>query len=130
MKRKVFLTLCLILVAIFTTLIGILTLAYEHKDNQISMHVIVEMILLGCLRFVLNSMWGFFFVYVAELFPSNILSLTFGWVSAVGTVGAFASPFIRLLTANASMFFMASLCLVGLFLLKGMKETKDQKAQQ
>lgn len=86
-----------------------------------SFHVVAEMVVLGCLRFVLNSMWGFFFVYVAELFPSNILSLTFGWVSAIGTVGAFTSPFIRLLTANASMFFMATLCILALFLIKGMR---------
>lgn len=75
-------------------------------------------------------MWGLFFVYVAELFPSNVLSLTFGWVSAVGTVGAFAAPFIRLLTADATMFFMSILCIVSLFLIKGMRETKDQKTIQ
>jgi len=73
-------------------------------------------------------MWGFFFVYVAELFPSNVLSLTFGWVSAVGTVGAFAAPFIRLLTADLTMFFMSVLCIVAVFMIRGMKETKDQKA--
>lgn len=79
------------------------------------------MIILACLRFVLNSMWGLFFVYVAELFPSNVLSLAFGWVSAMGTVGAVSAPFIRLLTANATMFFMSGLCIATIFVLRGLK---------
>lgn len=88
------------------------------------------MFLLALLRFVLNSMWGLFFVYVAELFPTNVLSLAFGWVSAIGTVGAFISPFIRLLTANATMFIMGGLCLGVFFLIQGLRETKGEKAQQ
>lgn len=73
------------------------------------------MIFLAGLRFVINNMWGLFFVYVSELFPTNVLSLTFGWISAIGTVGAFLSPYIRLLTANATMFVMTALCGVSLF---------------
>lgn len=81
----------------------------------------MEMILLACLRFVLNSAWGLFFVYVAELYPTAVLSLAFGWVSAMGTVGAFSSPFIRLLTADATMFFMSGLCIVSFFVISGLR---------
>jgi hypothetical protein len=35
-----------------------------------------------------------------------------------------------LLTADATMFFMSILCIVSLFLIKGMRETKDQKTIQ
>lgn len=82
------------------------------------------MILLACLRFVLNSTWGLFFVYVAELYPSNVLSITFGWVSGVGTIGAFSAPFIRLVTANTTMFFMSGLCVVSVLLVIRLRETK------
>ena len=75
------------------------------------------MIILGALRFVLNSVWGMFFVYIAELFPASVTSLSFGWVSAIGTVGAFSAPYIRLLTANATMFLMAVMCLGGVLLV-------------
>lgn len=82
------------------------------------MHVVFEMVILGLLRFVMNSMWGLFFVYVGELFPTNVLSLAFGWVSAIGTVGAVSAPFIRLLTANATMFIMSGLCIVCFFVVR------------
>jgi MFS family permease len=73
-------------------------------------------------------MWGLFFVYIAELFPSNVLTLAFGFISAVGTVGAFCSPFIRLLTANATMFVMSILCIIAFILLKPLRETKGEKS--
>lgn len=114
-RRNAFLKMCLVLVAIFTTIIGILSLLFEHKDNELNFHVVMEMITLACLRFVMNSMWGLFFVYVAELFPANVISITFGWISLVGTVGAFASPFIRLWTAKMTYFFMAGLCIFVFF---------------
>lgn len=122
--------ICLVLIGVFTCLIGILTLMFKHETNTINGHVILEMIFLAGLRFVINNMWGLFFVYVSELFPSNVLSLAFGWVSAIGTVGAFSSPFIRLLTANATMFVMTILCVVSLFLIQDLSETKDKRAVQ
>ena len=84
------------------------------------------MVILAFLRFVLNSVWGVFFVYIAELFPSDITSLSFGWISAMGTVGAVSAPFIRLLTADATMFFMSVLSVVGILMIKGLGETKGK----
>ena len=80
--------------------------------------------MLGILRFVLNSVWGVLFVYIAELFPKSVTSISFGYVSALGTVGASAAPFIRLLTAKMSMFVMGILCFVGAFVVLKLKETK------
>ena len=88
------------------------------------------MVILGFLRFVLNSVWGAFFVYIAELFPSDVSSLSFGWISAMGTVGAVTAPFIRLLTADATMFFMSILSIVGILMVKGLKETKGKEIRQ
>lgn len=48
----------------------------------------------------------------------------------MGTVGAFTSPFIRLLTANATMFVMSGLSLAAFFLVHRLRETKDEKAIQ
>ena len=75
------------------------------------------MVVLAFLRFCLSSMWGVLFVYIVELFPASVTSLSFGWVSAVGTVGAIISPFIRLATAKFTMFLMSVLCIAGIFLL-------------
>ena len=84
------------------------------------------MVILAFLRFVLNSVWGVFFVYIAELFPSDITSLSFGWISAVGTVGAVSAPFIRLLTADATVFFLSVLSVVGMLMIKGLGETQGK----
>ena len=54
-----------------------------------------------------------------------MLSITCGWVSAIGTIGAFSSPFIRLLTAKTTMFVMSGLCVLVFFVLNGLRETKN-----
>lgn len=79
------------------------------------------MVLLAGLRFVLNSVWGVFFVYIAELFPKSVTSLSFGYVSALGTVGASAAPYVRLFTAKMSMIFMAVCCFIGAFVVLKLK---------
>ena len=84
------------------------------------------MVVLGFLRFFISSMWGVFFVFIVELFPASVTSLSFGWVSAVGTVGATISPFIRLATAQFTYFLMAILSLVGIILIRTLRETKGQ----
>jgi MFS family permease len=35
-----------------------------------------------------------YFVYVAELYPTEVRSLGFGWTSVVGMLGSTISPFI------------------------------------
>ena len=82
------------------------------------------------LRFNLNCVWGIFFVYAAELFPSDITSLSLGFISAVGTIGSFISPFIRLLTAKNTMFAMSFMCLLAIPLLMRLRETKGIAIQQ
>ena len=67
------------------------------------------MILIAFLRFVISSLWGVLFVYVSELYPNEVSSLSYGWVSIIGTVGASISPYIRLATANLTMFIIAIL---------------------
>lgn len=49
-------------------------------------------------RFVLSSAWAVFYIYVAELYPTRVRSLGFGWVSAMGTIGSAVAPF-AILTA-------------------------------
>ncbi len=45
-------------------------------------------------RFVLCCFWSIFYVYIAELFPTKVRSLAFGWASAVGTTGSTFAPYI------------------------------------
>ena len=55
---------------------------------------IVGMVGLVINRFVLCCFWSIFYVYIAELFPTKVRSLAFGWASAVGTTGSTLSPYI------------------------------------
>ena len=50
--------------------------------------------------------------------------MSFGWVSIVGNIGATISPFIRLATARFTLFLMAILNIISLFLVTQLKETK------
>ena len=47
-------------------------------------------------RFVLCSFWSVFYVYIAEMYPTRVRSLGFGWASAMGTVGSTVSPYLIL----------------------------------
>jgi MFS family permease len=84
------------------------------------------MILIAILRFLINSVWGVFFVFVSELFPTEVSSLSYGWVSVIGTVGAAASPYIRLFTANLTMFVIAILCFLVVVAVRTLEETKGK----
>lgn len=76
------------------------------------------MIVLGLLRITLNAVWGIFFVFIAELYPAEITSVSFGWINIVGTIGATLSPFIRLATAEITLFIMAFLNIGNFFLIQ------------
>jgi len=78
------------------------------------------MVLIAILRFVISSLWGVLFVYVSELYPNEVSSLSYGWVSIIGTVGASISPYIRLATANFAMFVMAILAFVMAMLVRSL----------
>jgi hypothetical protein len=65
------------------------------------------MLLLALIRFLISSVWGIFFVFVSEMFPIQVSSLSFGWISTAGTIGASIAPYIRLATANLTMFVMS-----------------------
>jgi len=82
--------------------------------------------LIAILRFLINSVWGIYFVFVSELYPSEISAISYGWVSTIGTVGACAAPYIRLITANATMFVIAGFCAFSVFIVRNMEETKGK----
>jgi hypothetical protein len=64
------------------------------KDNNEELVKILGVIGLILNRFVLCAFWSIFYVYIAELFPTKVRSLAFGWASAVGTTGSTLSPYI------------------------------------
>lgn len=84
------------------------------------------MVLIAFLRFIISSLWGVLFVYVSELYPNEVSSLSYGWISIAGTVGASISPYIRLATANLTMFVMAILAGLMSFLTQSLNETKGK----
>lgn len=84
------------------------------------------MVLIAFLRFVISSLWGLLFVYVSELYPNEVSSLSYGWISIAGTIGASISPYIRLVTANMTMFIMSILAVVMSFLVRTLNETKGK----
>ena len=45
-------------------------------------------------RFILCAFWGLFYVYVAEMYPTKVRSIGFGWTSAMGTVGGAFAPYM------------------------------------
>ena len=87
------------------------------------------MLLMALLRFFINSCWGVLFVYISELFPNEVSSLSFGWVSIIGTVGASIAPYIELLTADMTMFIMSLLAVVIVIVLRPLAETKGKTVQ-
>lgn len=46
------------------------------------------------LRFVLCAFWALFYLYIAELYPTKVRSMGFGWASAVGTLGSAFAPYM------------------------------------
>lgn len=56
--------------------------------------LIMETIGLIINRLVVCCFWSIFFVYVAELYPTKVRSLGYGWVSAIGMIGSALCPFL------------------------------------
>jgi MFS family permease len=56
------------------------------------------------------------YVYAAELYPTEIRSIGFGWVSLVGIMGSIVAPFAKTIAASVSLnswFVPAALGLVA-----------------
>ena len=71
-------------------------------------------------RFILCGFWSIFYVYVAELYPTQTRSLGYGWTSVMGMIGSTLSPFITTISSSIginSWFPPALLGLVPLFVL-------------
>lgn len=122
--RKQYICISFALLAVLSLAAGLSAISYSHRDHSVDIYSIMEVVLLSLSRFLINSVWGVFFVFVAELFPTEISSLSFAWVSTVGTIGAMISPFIRLVTAKTTMFLICLLSLTAALLVRLLKETK------
>ncbi len=56
--------------------------------------LVMETICLIINRLVVCCFWSIFFVYVAELYPTKVRSLGYGWVSAIGMIGSALAPYL------------------------------------
>lgn len=81
--------------------LGILIL-FENSDNE---YYFVWLQAAGLMinRFVLCGFWSIFYVYVAELFPTQIRSLGYGWTSVMGMIGSTLSPFVTTISKSVGM---------------------------
>jgi hypothetical protein len=62
-NRKPFSRNCFALMGLFTLIIGILNLLFGHVNDEINVHAIVEMIIIGFLRFTINSLSSLLYVF-------------------------------------------------------------------
>lgn len=69
-----------------------LVLAFIPSDSGAGK--IISVAFLFAMRFTLSMFWAIFYVYLAEMFPTRVRSLAFGWASALGTIGSSASPYL------------------------------------
>ena len=69
-ERKKYCRWSFALVSLWTVILGILSMVENHENERIDTVTILEMIVLGLLRITLNCVWGIFFVFLAELYPS------------------------------------------------------------
>jgi len=53
--------------------------------------------------FTLCCFESILYVYTAELYPTEIRSLGFGWVSLVGIIGSIVSPFAKTIATSISL---------------------------
>jgi hypothetical protein len=67
--RKYYITLAVTIIGIVSIVMGIESLTYQHTTDEVNAHTLIEMGLIAILRFLINSVWGVFFVFVTELFP-------------------------------------------------------------
>lgn len=126
-KRKWYTIVNLVIVAL---LLGVFVLTGGKTDDSDSGeddsgNGWLELAVLIVMRFALSSLWGFYFVYLSELYPCEITSIAYGYMSAVGAAAASASPYIRLATKDSSMLFMSGMALIAAGHVGCLPETKD-----
>ena len=73
-----------------------------QTDNNANTIKILSTICLMIDRFFLCSFWSIFYVYLAELYPTRVRSLGFGWASALGTIGSTFAPYLILIAEDYS----------------------------
>ena len=78
-------------------LLALMNLFKEGNEDLIKILGIIGLVIN---RFVLCCFWSIFYVYIAELFPTKVRSLAFGWASAVGTTGSTLAPYIIYFSKN------------------------------
>ncbi len=51
-------------------------------------------------RFILCGFWSIFYVFVAELYPTQTRSLGYGWTSVMGMIGSTLSPYVTTISSS------------------------------
>ncbi len=75
---------------------GVLCIVLVVLTYYTSSTNIFAVVILFVMRFVLCLYWAVMYVYIAELFPTRIRSITYGWLSGIGNLFGISCPFIVL----------------------------------
>lgn len=118
LKRKSYTIICLSLVGVLLLLTAFIGTLKEGN------YAIAELGVMIAMRFVLSSLWGFYFVYLTELYPCEITTISIGYMNAVGALAATASPYIKLAAKSWSMVIMAGMSFVAAGHVACLRETK------
>ncbi|KAL4472577.1 hypothetical protein ABPG74_018526 [Tetrahymena malaccensis] len=125
----------------WTTLIGlviccVLSLCYQFlktpSDCDMCTMVIIQIVFAAIIRFSICFVWTVVYMYMTELFPTVVKSLALGIISASGTIGSTAAPYIGNVSTAIGVSPMISLGVLGLVGVAStipLKETLGQPLQ-
>ena len=74
--------------------LALAALSYFKNDDNEELFKLVSSGGLILNRFIMCCFWAIFYVYIAEMYPTKVRSLGFGWSSAMGTIGSTMAPYI------------------------------------
>ena len=91
-RRKKTSFIGLVLSSLLCLALAVLSI-FQNDDNESTLRLIES----GGLilnRFILCGFWAIFYIFIAEMYPTRVRSLGFGWCSAMGTVGSTMAPYL------------------------------------
>lgn len=118
LRRRSYTIVCLSLVGVLLLLTALVGVIGDYP--------VTELVVMIAMRFVLSSLWGFYFVYLTELYPCEITSISIGYMNAVGALAATASPYVKLVAKGWSMVIMAGMSFLAAGHVACLRETKGE----
>jgi hypothetical protein len=109
LKRKFYTISVLVTIGLLLLLIVFVGINQSDSDSR----AFIELGILIIMRFVLSGMWGFYYIYLTELYPSEITTIAAGYMIAVSALAGATTPYMKLASKNGSMIVMAFMAFVA-----------------